>query len=217
MKYEKGNIVYITEYFKTLDGSNILKGYSGEVITDDKNTTLVKIFEGRKAYWFPKRTLILKRNYKMKNYISLNGKKIPLSDETAREIAKSQEEELRTFKDCFNKVNCNKFYYLSSSGNIIGGASTISKEKRPFLPRKELVRKVQLYVKLLTVAEAVNDGWTYSSKDSLYRYISLQKDDELTIGRGNILSGAIMFKDKETAQKAIDICPEFWKEYLKIQ
>jgi len=31
-----------------------------------------------------------------------------------------------------------------------------------------------------------------------------------------MISGDIKFKDKETAQKAIDICPEVWKEYLTI-
>lgn len=218
MVCQKGDVVVTTDLYVIHNGFTIHKGYSGIVLKSCKGTILVKFSNLKAPYWVPKRILTLKRNCEMKNYISLNGKKIPLSDETAKEMAESfRKEELETFEDCWNKVISDEFYYVSPMGVIIKNTNTISKGKRPLLPRKELARKVQLYIKLLVVAEAVNDGWKKMNDGSSYCYISLKKDGRLNIGHGNTLTGDIMFKDGETAQKAIDICPELWKEYLKIQ
>ena len=163
----------------------------------------------------------------MKNYIYLNGKKIPLSDETANQMAESfKKDQLETFKDCWNKVNGTKkpIYFLDSGGNISEcrfgkvRSNHVSMYEAMVMPRRELVRKVQLYIQLVTVAEAVNDGWTFNYKlDEVYSYIYMIGDNQLHINNNNrLIGGDIMFKNKETAAKALKICPELWKEYLSI-
>ena len=159
----------------------------------------------------------------MKNYIYIQGKKIPISDETAKEIAESfkeKEKELKSFEDCWNKViKHTTSYYLSTTGNIHD--SCLDEEDHiafPNVPRRELARKVQLYIKLLTVAEAVNDGWTFDDKpDEDYSYTCLSSNGELCVrDYANIKAGDIKFKDRDTAKRAIGICPELWEEYLSI-
>ena len=158
----------------------------------------------------------------MKNYIYLDGKKIAISDETAKQISESfKEEELTSFDDCWDKVIKGKeSYFLNTSGNIRSARLGCEEEKYyPNLPRKELVRKIQLYIILLTVAEAVNDGWTFDHTSGVtYSYISLSKTNKLhTRSSCNIRSGDILFKDVEAAKKALRICPWLWEEYLSIQ
>jgi len=215
--FKIGDEVEFTREFDILGGYNRI--CKTGVITDifDNHVIVGRGIGLYKESYLVKYENLKKINRSMENYIYIKelDKKIPISDETVENIRDAQKEELKTFRDCWDKVK--PIFHMDTIGEIRGGiCEGENAYNYPNLPRKELVEKVKLYIKLLVVAEAVNDGWVYKNGGSRYYCIYLKKDNKLRVIHGNMISGDIKFKDKETAQKAIDICPEVWKEYLTI-
>lgn len=208
-------------------GQVIPRGAVGEVEDVDGGTILVQFYqEGTNEYigsqWVAPHTieLLTEINFdNMRNYIQLeDGTRIPLSQETVEELKKRGEWELDTYAKCWNTVmgSKNESYYIDSVDQILqSDCSHYTEDYANHLPTRYHAKKVQVYIKLLVIAEAYNDGWEHlRDGDDEFFTISMTPHGEMVILKTEVDTGDIKFKDRETVKKAFDNFYDLWAEYF---
>lgn len=162
--------------------------------------------------------------------VTINGMTITVTEDTAKLMLEQahdvidqlgdtfdedNENELNTFQDCWEKVNRYGGYYISSSNDIRSGELiNYHVDNMNVVPREDLAKKIQLYTQLLVVAEALNDGEEVDNGC----YV-VEKHGTLDTGftSNNHKYIDILYKDEETAEKAIEIAGFIYKEYFNLE
>lgn len=162
--------------------------------------------------------------------VTINGMTITVTEDTAKLMLEQahdvidqlgdtfdedNENELNTFQDCWEKVNSCGGYYISSYNNI-SSAELINYhvDNMNVVPREDLAKKIQLYTQLLVVAEALNDGEEFTN--SCY---VVERNGVLATGYavGDYNYVDILYKDEETAKKAIEIAGDIYNEFFNLK
>jgi len=111
-----------------------------------------------------------------------------------------QLQEIKTLKDCLLKVG-----YASKKQYFIR-----------VMP--EFRDKIECYESLLMITEALNDGWEWDGKSSYYSVCYYCNNLETMCSSFySSLIQPFKFKDKETAQKGLEIGKEEWKIFLGVK
>ncbi len=152
----------------------------------------------------------------MKNYIYLDGKKIELSEETAKNLANEVNKEIELFPELKDK---NKYWYILSSGEIDDdywsnsyGESCISNFGNAFNTREEAQKeadRILMHRKLAAYAKIKNGAWEPDwSNDFQSKYcISYDNEDNefnIDMGLCHQIINQVYFKEREHAQDAIE-------------
>jgi hypothetical protein len=141
----------------------------------------------------------------MKNYICLDGNKIEISDETAKNLKEQ-------FKEPEFDLKRGDTIYFPAYDDAGADAQKIS-SKRNLNPweskSEENILWIEAVLKLKNWADANNEVF-----EDDYHYLA-QMDGNITIGkyRGDVFEGIVYFSSKEIAQKAIDY---FGKAFIKL-
>ena len=144
----------------------------------------------------------------MKNYIVLDGKKIPLSEETVKNLSESIKE-----KKYLQSIPGKDLFYCDSNGEICGFKHHTT---RPLEPNeshnRRTLEKALKFIQLQNFADEVNEEF-YGNKI----YLAVEKDNLRTSQVSESWNdGIVYFSSEEAAQKAIDYFGEEWiKDYLK--
>jgi len=146
----------------------------------------------------------------MKNYIVLDGKKIPLSEETVKNLSKSLKEKRYLMAD----PNKDIFGIMASGGTIQNyGTLCDYKLQANESHNRRTLEKALKFIQLQNFADEVNEE--FDGADQYFIYLS---DWEISIGRtfADMGDGGVYFSSTEAAQKAIDYFGEEWiKDYMK--
>lgn len=144
----------------------------------------------------------------MKNYFMIDGKKIPMSDETAKSILENSPTYEQVASNLFLNSHC---FFISDDGSI-KGASSLGKSRildKNNAKTKDQLESLLALNQLANVAVYLNRGWVpdfYKGDDKFFFY---RYDDRLQIDRRRYtLISSVNFKTRELAERAIKILGE---------
>ena len=150
----------------------------------------------------------------MENYIMLNGKKIPLTDEQVKLIQADVPE-----KSPFDRADLNdKFYFVESDFNCLRTIENNTEldnylfECGNYCTDKNIMKQHALHMKLnnLLWRYSMTHGgdsidWDYNTKTNFYIYYNTITDEFVSDDYNTLkYVGAVPFTDEETAKAAIE-------------
>lgn len=151
---------------------------------------------------------------KNENYIMLNGKKIPLTDEQVKQIRGEVPE-----KSPFDRADLNdKFYFVESDFNCLRTIENNTEldnylfECGNYCTDKNIMKQHALHMKLnnLLWRYSMTHGgdsidWDYNTKTNFYIYYNTITDEFVSDDYNTLkYVGAVPFDSEETAKAAID-------------
>jgi hypothetical protein len=144
------------------------------------------------------------------NYIVIDGKRIKLSEETAKEIKNKLNIDI-DYKDICDKLFKNeKYYYINYDGKIYSYTSNISMVDRNTAISREQLENLMCYNQLVNVAVYLNKDWDIKLCDQKYYHWLGENENELQICSYDSLvrNANVFFKSKKLANRATKILGE---------
>lgn len=145
------------------------------------------------------------------NYFMLDGKKIPMSEETTKSLRKAQKE-VKSYENVNKKLflDTQKMYFISSDGGVSTAINiSIGTITNNCSQTKEQLESILALNQLANVAKYLNDGWLPDWSDSNQKKweINFDSDDNiLSINFvSNLNTSSVFFKSHGLAERAIEI------------
>lgn len=155
--------------------------------------------------------------FESNNIVEIDGRRYYLQPiDHPKDLYK--ETELKTFEDCWNKVKPE--YYIDDDNLICEYLDYPEKyrtETLNQLPTHKSAQQIQAAIKLFVVMHALQENWVPDTEREAYSI--WYNNGILLISKDycNSYNNPYIFKDQETAHKAIDIAGDIFLEYFGVK